>query len=588
MFAYEPQPGRVGVVQVAAQTKQLKDCTKQVRLPATRPEITKTLRTHPQGPPQPSLTQPIKTSEGNAWRQDAAARHRAGAAPATVAAVSVVAGAPVWSGPGPNALGGRYPGRYPLAVESFALATVAELLPGATTVTPHARYFALHALVGVEGDDQRLSVDERLTLLRRCEVVLGAAATLHARSHPELHEGLAAAHGADAIGPQLVDGGLLDVAVLVQPGRYAATDRGFLGPYLASERTLGLVVDSGRAIAAGPRASGRLLRSAFPDLVALAARDQVPMSKLVDRPELCVCGHAAGEREWLRDVFQAPPMPRTVEDERRSQTLRLLARLVELHAPTELSVEGAEALVGDRSTFTDPVIAGLAAAAAWRGVILRSWYVEAWRSLWAWTLNTMPPAVPAELLGDRLADTLTTEFPAATLGGLIDALPDGLGADGQPTIVDREPPMLDLPDGAREVAQLIIGAGRAGRLPDRVGGYFEDPVGERRNRQLTPSGFAGWLTDHRDLPLGDAAHELTAVLLHRSLRVALAKGTFGSDGWKIPTRLASIDGRLVTDSPEPGGGISLRWETAAQVMIGLGILTWSTSDHCWTLAGGQA
>lgn len=499
--------------------------------------------------------------------------------------MSAVADAPVWSGPGPNALGGRYPGRYPLAVESFALAAVAELLPGATTVTPHARYFALHALVGVEGDDQRLGVDERLTLLRRCEVVLGAAATLHARARPELHEGLAAAHGADVIGPQLIDGEILDVTDLVQPGRYAATDRGFLGPYLASERTLGLVVDAGRAIAAGPRASGRVLRSAFPDLVALAGRDQVPVTELIGRPELCVCGQAAAEQDWLRGMFVEPPMPRTVEDERRSQTLLLLARLIELHSPTQLSIEGAEALVGDPATFTDPVIVGLDAAAAWRGVILRSWYVEAWRSLWAWTVNSMPPAVPAERLGDRLADTLTTVLPAGTFGQLIDSLPDGIGVDGQPTIADRESPILDLPNGAREVAQLIIGASRTGRLPDRVGGYFGDPVGERRNRQLTPSGFAGWLDDHRHLPVADAARELTAVMLHRSLRVALAKGRFGSDGWKIPTRLASIDGRLIRDTPEPGGGISLRWETAAQVMIGLGLLTWSTSDQRWTLAG---
>lgn len=472
-------------------------------------------------------------------------------------------GAPVWSGTGPNALGGRYPGRYPLAVESFALAAVAELLPGATTVTPHARYFSLHALVGVESDEQDLGVDERLALLRRCEVIVGAVATLHAHAHPELHQGMAAAHGADVIGRQLVDGGTLEVADLVQPGRYAATDRGFLGPYLASERTLGLVLDAGRAIAAGPRASGRLLRAGFPHLVALAGRDQVPVAELAGRADLCVCGVAATEREWLRDIFEAPPLPRTAEDERRSQTLRLLARLVELHSPMSLSIDGAEVLVGDLATHTDPVIAGLDAAVAWRGVILRSWYVEAWRSLWAWTLNTMPPATPVERLGDRLADALTTALPAATLGELVDCLPDGIGVDGEPTIVDRVPPILDLPDGAREVAQLIIGAGRTGRLPKRVGGYFEDPVAERRNRQLTPSGFTGWLADRRHLPVGDAARELTAVMLQRSLRVALAKGRFGGDGWKIPTRLASIDDRLVTDSPEPGGGISLRWETAA-------------------------
>ena len=509
----------------------------------------------------------------------------AAAAPASVIQVSVAAGAPVWSGPGPNALGGRYPGRYPLAVESFALSAVAELLPGATTVTPHARYFALHALVGLEGDEQDLGVEERLELLRRCEVVVGAAATLHARLLPELHEGLAAAHGADVIAPQLVDGGTVDVSWLAEPGRYAASARGFLGPYLASERTLGLVVDVGSAVGAGPRVRRRLLQEAFPDLISLAGRDSVPMAELRDRPEWCVCGVAAAERDWLRSVFVAPEMP-AVDDERRSQTLRLLARLVELHTPTQLTVEAAEMLVGNRATYTDPVVAGLEVAAAWRGVILRSWYVEAWRSLWAWTINSMPTAVPADRLGDRLADALTEHMPAARLGELIDALPDGVGAEGQPTAADRVPPITDLPRGCRELAQLIIGARCAGRLPERVGNYFEDPLRERRNRQLTPTAFADWLDERRDQALADVAHELTAMLLHRSQRVALSKGRFHSDGWKIPTRLASIDGRLVTDSPEPGGGISLRWETAAQVMIGLGITRWSDTDNRWTLADG--
>jgi len=186
----------------------------------------------------------------------------------------------------------------------------------------------------------------------------------------------------------------------------------------------------------------------------------------------------------------------------------------------------------------------------------------------------------------RRSTSLTAELPAATLGALIDRLSDGVGADGQPTIVDRQSPITDLPGGAREVAQLIIGAGRAGRLPERVGSYFEDVIRERRNRQLTPSGFGSWLQDRRNLSVGDVARELTALMLHRSLRVALAKGRFHADGWKIPTRLASIDGRLVIDSPEPGGGISLRWETAGQVMIGLGILSWSASGNHWTLAGG--
>src|SRR5829696_5089870 len=59
---------------------------------------------------------------------------------------------PAWSA----RTSGRYTGRYPLAVESFALARVAELLLGVTTEAPHARYFSLHAFVAVESERRRL------------------------------------------------------------------------------------------------------------------------------------------------------------------------------------------------------------------------------------------------------------------------------------------------------------------------------------------------------------------------------------------------------------------------------------------------
>ena len=45
--------------------------------------------------------------------------------------------------------------------------------------------------------------------------------------------------------------------------------------------------------------------------------------------------------------------------------------------------------------------------------------------------------------------------------------------------------------------------------------------------------------------------------------------------------MAVLDGRLITDSYEPGGGISLRWETFAQVLAGLGLLHWTESR--WAL-----
>jgi hypothetical protein len=121
----------------------------------------------------------------------------------------------------PARTSGRYTGQYPLAVESFALARVAELLPGVTTVTPHARYFSLHAFVAVESEQRRLESDARLDLLRRCEVVVAAITTLHFNARA----GLPAGHGADVINAAM-SSGTLQVGELAKPGRYAESQRG--------------------------------------------------------------------------------------------------------------------------------------------------------------------------------------------------------------------------------------------------------------------------------------------------------------------------------------------------------------------------
>jgi hypothetical protein len=104
---------------------------------------------------------------------------------------------------------GRYSGRYPLAVERHALAQVARLLPGVTTVTPHARYYMLHGLVASEIERQGLGAADAQKLVRRCEVVLGAISTLHQDPHP----GMSRAHGSDKIVPALASGAALETLV---------------------------------------------------------------------------------------------------------------------------------------------------------------------------------------------------------------------------------------------------------------------------------------------------------------------------------------------------------------------------------------
>lgn len=83
-----------------------------------------------------------------------------------------------------------------------------------------------------------------------------------------------------------------------------------------------------------------------------------------------------------------------------------------------------------------------------------------------------------------------------------------------------------------------------------------------------------WLSERVNRPLPDTAREPSRVLIDRSQRVALSKGRFRANGWAVPTRIAVFDGYLLCDSVEPGGGISLRWETLAQVLAGVGLIAW--------------
>lgn len=53
---------------------------------------------------------------------------------------------PAWSAEGLEPAGGRYP----LSVERHVMRMADLLVPGVTTVTPHARYYALHGLIAIE------------------------------------------------------------------------------------------------------------------------------------------------------------------------------------------------------------------------------------------------------------------------------------------------------------------------------------------------------------------------------------------------------------------------------------------------------
>ena len=157
---------------------------------------------------------------------------------------------PAWA---PHGLDVRA-GRFPLSVEAHLMNMTARLVPGATTVTTNARYYALHGLVALEAQRQKLDLDGAYRLLRRSEVVVAGASI----AHPDPIAGTP--HGYDAVLPQLHSQGYLDVGQLSVPqSGYANPRSGFLGPYLGSELTLGILAST--TLEPGPRAEDR--RSSF-------------------------------------------------------------------------------------------------------------------------------------------------------------------------------------------------------------------------------------------------------------------------------------------------------------------------------------
>ena len=463
---------------------------------------------------------------------------------------------PFWGG-----LESRHAGRYPLSVERHAIAQVARLLPGVTTVTPNARYFTLHALVADEAQRRGLVAAEAQDLLRRAEVVLAGITLTHGP-----HPGLSAPHGADQIRAAMGSGSL-DVAQLSKPGAYAQSSWGFWGPYRGSETLLGLTRWEGSSLAPGDGLALEEARKALGPVLDMARLDVVDTAALEGHPECCMCGCAdAADGGMLRALLvPTNPDPRS-HGGRRSATIRMILRMLQLHEVRSVTRDGWPILAYDPSLIDDPVCAPLEVMDAWRGVVLRNRSVLAWRDMWAELVNAIAGLSTIASLGDVLAEAL----PTGTVRSYRESLP-GVGegrtllpAEIDPTVSKRN--VLD-----RSLALLLLGAARVGRLPDRVAAYFQDP--NEAMQELTPSWVLERIVDWEDRPLQDFAQWLVGVLVVRSQRIALMKASFSqkSGTFQVPARVFVRDGLVFRDSNESGGPVSLRWDQLASVMVGAGL-----------------
>ena len=551
---------------------------------------------------------------------------------------------------------------------------VNRLLPGVTTITAHARWYSLHATVAAMAQRQGLDDEETRLRLRRCEVTLTGISLAHAKRAAAAgtaspHAGWATPHGGGkvgrhlggdegAAGPSGLSAGYVDVAWASGKKRYSDSAWGFLEPYRGSEQTLGLVLSAGKRPVPGPRADEAALDQAFEGLWDLAAKDRLDWGDLVDHEHLCMCrcaGAADGMvvRSAMFPATRAPGSP----DDRRTQSMRLLLRAVELgqeiYAPPPASTgDNAAGPGGDVSddddeelgwpwteagagiywaqgggwawsprtrleaviAFSeqareDPACMGLDAFPAWAGVTTRSISVAAWRDLWSWMVKQIEDFMPVARLGDLLAEQL----PDSTLGAFIDGLPPVWDVSGAPVGAELDPTVTALEGPARWLALILLGGqrtrpdgtglsgtaatgtavtkgstGSAGaQFAARAAVYFEHPEERRTEDQLSPTWVAARTHEWRHRPLRDFAVFLAEVLVARAQRIALRKAQFSrtSGLLTVPSRIFVRDGYVYKDSPEGGGGLSLRFDNTLQVLGGMGLVSWQHADHPGGIAG---
>lgn len=448
------------------------------------------------------------------------------------------------------------------------LRMVALLVPGATTVTPHGRYYALHALAAVEAGAADLAPPDAMELLRRMEVVMGAASVLHEK-HPDEHAHWPRPHGADVIAPRMAATGTVDVAEWSKPGAgYVKAQTGYWGPYVGSEYLLG-IVGPGGILRPGERCEAGAVRDGLGEVVDLARRDQLDIGELAARPHLCLCAaRGASDGEWLRRLLCQPPGEGAEgkADRTRQATCRLLAQAV-VGGATDFAWAFSQALAFGPFIRANPVAAALDEAQAWRGVILRNYSVGAWRRLWAWLVDQVDEFVPAAQVADALADQLPDVTVAQFLGGL-PATTDGFG---DPVAAEEQLRALGRSLPETELAVLAVGASRARQLDGPAGEAFRG-----RPVELAPEWVDRRLQAHEAVRLRDFGRDLVEDLLVRARRIAMFKMRRRSDGsiW-LPTRLHEKGDMLWRTSREGSGDVGLRIAQLGTVLAGAGIFAWN-------------
>ena len=168
---------------------------------------------------------------------------------------------------------------------------------------------------------------------------------------------------------------------------------------------------------------------------------------------------------------------------------------------------------------TDPVLADIGEAAAWRGVLLRNYSVSAWRRLWAALVRSIGQE-------DDSADRSAEDLQAWLAGQMPDTTVRAFMAELPPGMTGRHPAPAEwtvLADGSTGDPQPTSGSWSwPGARPSWTARRARCSSG-RQNEIFNPLWMDRCVREFLDRPLRDLAVRLVNDMLAQARRVALAK-----------------------------------------------------------------
>lgn len=442
------------------------------------------------------------------------------------------------------------PGQFPIRVERHLNSFVAAHLPGVTTVTSAARYYALHGLIAQIGQAEGLGESSVLALLRRSEALLAYVTTTHSSSD-EHTDATPAPHGLDAIRRNALTDSGLDLGTAAET--YSIAKWGFSGAYRGSELTLKILSPTG--FVPGEWYDHDRVASILAKLVEIArSTDHVSEGLAMQLQSACLCQMAAQkDAEWLASLLEGE-VGDTADRPSLGGLLWQFGRTVAA-AVRDGVVKDANSL--EDSIMFNPdlsqnsLLAGLVAPARWRGALLRKESVYALRLIWRNMNDLIPGALPV----GNLIEVFASCLPEVSVAEFRKALPSAVTENGQPRAAERE--LDDLPDLQRWLAILMIGATRLSHLTAEERSGFTSQTEYQRGQweELSPGWFGEQLQRLHDHSLPDFGRFLATTLIHRSQRVALWKSGYRDGRFVFPARLHVRDGIAVKvygeTAPEP-------------------------------------